>query len=145
MLEIITGRRAVDEGRNLVEMSQRFLANKSRHRDLVDSKIKDSIGDVEGKQLEAVVAVVRMSTEKEGRSRPTIKQVLRLLCESCDPVHSGFAKAVEEEIIGRDSRMRTDSRFQRGNSRVFGPSSSTTSRSPYSQSLPHSPINGLSF
>lgn len=146
LLEIITGRRAVHEGMNLVEMSQRLLVNKTRHRDLVDPRIKDSIDDDDGgKQLEAVVAVVRLCTEKEGRSRPSIKKVLRLLCESCDPLHSGFAKAVEVEIIGRDSRNRTDSRYQRGNSRIFGPSSSTTSRSHCSRSLPHSPINGLSF
>ncbi|KFK35983.1 hypothetical protein AALP_AA4G063000 [Arabis alpina] len=145
LLEIITGRTAVDEGRNLVEVSQRLLANKARHRDLVDTRIKEYIGDEEGKQLEAAVAVVRMCTEKEGRSRPTIKQVLRLLCESCDPLHNGFAKAVEVEIIGCDTRMRTNSRFQRGDSRVFGPSSSTASRSQYSQSLPHSPVNGFSI
>ncbi|CAD5315068.1 unnamed protein product [Arabidopsis thaliana] len=104
LLELITGRRAVDE----------------------------------------VVTVVRLCTEKEGRSRPSIKQVLRLLCESCDPVHSAFAKAVEEEI-GWDSRKRSNLRIQRGDSRIFGPSSSTTSRSHYSRSLPHSPINGFSF
>ncbi|KAL1219039.1 putative receptor-like protein kinase [Cardamine amara subsp. amara] len=145
LLEIITGKRAVDEGRNLVEMSQRFLVTKSRHRELVDPRIKDSIDDDDGgKQLEAVVAVVRWCTEKEGRSRPSIKRVLRMLCESCDPLHNGFAKAVEEEI-GWDSRKRTNLRFKKGDSRKFGPSSSTASRSNFSQSLPHSPINGLSF
>lgn len=144
LLELITGRRAVDEGRNLVEMSQRFLLAKSKHLELVDPRIKDSINDAGGKQLDAVVTVVRLCTEKEGRSRPSIKQVLRLLCESCDPVHSAFAKAVEEEI-GWDSRKRSNLRIQRGDSRIFGPSSSTTSRSHYSRSLPHSPINGFSF
>lgn len=144
LLELITGRRAVDEGKNLVEMSQRFLLTKSKHWDLVDPRIKDSIDDAGRKELEAVVAVVRWCTKKEGRSRPSIKQVLRLLCESCDQLHSAFAKAVEEEI-GWDSRKRSNSRIQRGDSRIFGPSSSTTSRSHYSRSLPHSPINGLSF
>ncbi|CAE5959770.1 unnamed protein product [Arabidopsis arenosa] len=144
LLELITGRRAVDEGKNLVEMSQRNLLTKSKHRDLVDPRIKDSIDDAGRKELEAVVAVVRWCTEKEGRSRPSIKQVLRLLCESCDQLHSAFAKAVEEEI-GWDSRKRSNLRIQRGDSRIFGPSSSTTSRSHYSRSLPHSPINGLSF
>ncbi|ESQ30506.1 hypothetical protein EUTSA_v10011356mg [Eutrema salsugineum] len=104
LLEIITGRRAVDE---------------------------------------AVVTVVRLCTEKEGRSRPSIKQVLRLLCESCDQLHRGFAKAVEEEI-GQDSRKRTVLGFQKSSNRIFGSSSSTTSRS-FCRSLPHSPINGFSF
>ncbi|CAH8255097.1 unnamed protein product [Arabidopsis lyrata] len=137
LLELITGRRAVDEGKNLVEMSQRFLLTKSKHWDLVDPRIKDSIDDAGRKELEAVVAVVRWCTEKEGRSRPSIKQVLRLLCESCDQLHSAFAKAVEEEI-GWDSRKRSNSRIQRGDSRINGQLN-------YSRSLPHSPINGLSF
>ncbi|KAJ4917576.1 Protein kinase superfamily protein [Raphanus sativus] len=146
LLEIITGRRAVDEGRNLVETSQRFLVTKSRHKDLVDPRIKDSIDDDDdeegGKQLEAVVRVVRMCTEKEGRSRPSIKQVLRMLCESCDQLHSGFAKAVDEEV-GQDTMQRTVLRFQRSNNNRFVGSSS--SKSFGSQSVPHSPINGLSF
>ncbi|KAF3520061.1 hypothetical protein DY000_02059052 [Brassica cretica] len=121
LLEIITGRRAVDEGRNLVETSQRFLVTKSRHKDLVDPRIKDSIDDDDNgeRQLEAVVTVVRMCTEKEGRSRPSIKQVLRMLCESYDPLHSGFArqesslrgKALASERAGsgtqRTSRQQT--------------------------------------
>ncbi|CAH8384183.1 unnamed protein product [Eruca vesicaria subsp. sativa] len=144
LLEIITGRRAVDEGINLVETSQRFLVTKARHKDLVDPRIKDSIDDDDhgGKQLEAAVTVVRMCTEKEGRSRPSIKQVLRMLCESYDPLHSGFAKAVDEEI-GQDTMQRTVLRFQRSNNNRFVGSSS--SKSLGSQSVPHSPINGLSF
>ncbi|CAF2054662.1 BnaC06g02630D [Brassica napus] len=145
LLEIITGRRAVDEGRNLVETSQRFLVTKSRHKDLVDPRIKDSIDDDDNgeRQLEAVVTVVRMCTEKEGRSRPSIKQVLRMLCESYDPLHSGFAKAVDEEV-GQDTMQRTVLRFQRSNNnRFIGGSSS--SKSLCSQSVPHSPVNGLSF
>ena len=143
LLEIITGRRAVEEGRNLVETSQRFLVTKSRHKDLVDPRIKDSIDDDGERQLEAVVTVVRMCTEKEGRSRPSIKQVLRMLCESYDPLHSGFAKAVDEEV-GQDTMQRTVLRFQRSNNnRFIGGSSS--SKSLCSQSVPHSPVNGLSF
>lgn len=146
MLEIITGRTAVDEGKNLVEMSQRFLATKSRQKDMVDPRIKISVDEDDGlkKQLEAAVTVVRMCTEKEGRSRPSIKQVLRMLCESGDPLHSGFAKAVEEEI-GQDNMKSTVLRFQRSDKRIFGSSSSTASRTFSSRSLPHSPVNGLSF
>lgn len=146
LLEIITGRTAVDEGKNLVEMSQRFLATKSRHKDMVDPRIKISIDEDDGlkKQVEAAVTVVRMCTEKEGRSRPSIKQVLRMLCECRDPLHSGFAEAVEEEI-GQDNMKRTVLRFQRSDTRIFGSSSRTTSRSFCSRSLPHSPVNGLSF
>ncbi|CAN8288428.1 unnamed protein product [Cochlearia groenlandica] len=145
LLEIITGKRAVDEeGTNLVETSRRFLDTKARHCELLDPRIKETVTNDGEKRLEAVVTVVRLCTEKESRSRPSIKQVLRLLCESNDPLHSGFARAVEGEI-GEDSMKRTVLRFQRSNKRIFGSSSSNASRSFCSRSLPHSPINGLSF
>ncbi|CAA7030748.1 unnamed protein product [Microthlaspi erraticum] len=145
LLEIITGRRAVDEGRNLVEMSLPLLVSESRRIDLVDPRIKDCI---DGEQLETVVAVVRWCTEKEGVARPSIKQVLRLLCESCDPLHLGLALAVEED---KGRSLRGDSGFQSGDIKGLASSSSTTSRSHCSRSFlletgsPHSPPNGLSF
>ncbi|CAH2053318.1 unnamed protein product [Thlaspi arvense] len=113
--------------------------------DLVDPRIKDCI---DGEQLETVVAVVRWCTEKEGVARPSIKQVLRLLCESCDPLHLGLAMAVEED---KGRSLRGDSGFQSGDIRGLASSSSTTSRSHCSRSFlletgsPHSPPNGLSF
>ncbi|ESQ47968.1 hypothetical protein EUTSA_v10020248mg [Eutrema salsugineum] len=142
LLEIITGRRAVDEGRNLVEMCQRLLVSESRRIELVDPRIKDRI---DGEQLETVVAVVRWCTEREGVARPSIKQVLRLLCESCDPLHLGLAMAVEED---KGRSLRGDSSFD---IRGLASSSSNTSRSHCSRSFlletgsPHSPPNGLSF
>ncbi|CDY63043.1 BnaCnng41330D [Brassica napus] len=39
----------------------------------------------------------RWCTEKEGVARPSIEQVLRLLSESCDPLHLELATAVEED------------------------------------------------
>ncbi|KAG5398275.1 hypothetical protein IGI04_020089 [Brassica rapa subsp. trilocularis] len=137
LLEIITGRRAVDEGRNLVEMSQPLLVSESRRVDLVDPRIKDCI---DGEQLETVVAVVRWCTEKEGVARPSIKQVLRLLCESCDPLHMELAMAVEEHK-GRSA-------LRGGGDSGLASSSSTTSRSHCSRSFlleTGSPPNGLSF
>ncbi|KAG2271415.1 hypothetical protein Bca52824_065970 [Brassica carinata] len=106
----------------------------SRRVDLVDSRIKDCI---DGEQLETVVAVVRWCTEKEGVARPSIKQVLRLLCESCDPLHMELAMAVEEH---KGRSLRGDS--------GLASSSSTTSRSHCSRSFlleTGSPPNGLSF
>ncbi|CAH8261041.1 unnamed protein product [Arabidopsis lyrata] len=145
LLEIITGKRAVDEGRNLVELCQPLLVSESRRIDLVDPRIKDCI---DGEQLETLVAVVRWCTEKEGVARPSIKQVLRLLYESCDPLHLGLAMAVEEN---KGRSLRGDSGFQSGDIRGLASSSSTTSRSHCSRSFlletgsPHSPPNGLSF
>ncbi|XP_023641140.1 probable receptor-like protein kinase At1g49730 isoform X3 [Capsella rubella] len=145
LLEIITGKGAVVEGRNLVEMCTPLLLSESRRIDLVDPRIKDCI---DGEQLETVVAVVRWCTEKEGVARPSIKQVLRLLYESCDPLHLGLAMAVEEN---KGRSLRGDSGFQSGDIRGLASSSSTTSRSHCSRSFlletgsPPSPPNGLSF
>ncbi|KAJ4836343.1 hypothetical protein Tsubulata_007306, partial [Turnera subulata] len=77
----------------------------SRLPDLVDSRIKDSF-DLD--QLQTMVTIVRWCTQREGRARPSIKQVLRLLYESSDPMHSGFIRAVEdEEYEGSEGGGRT--------------------------------------
>ncbi|XP_010525693.1 PREDICTED: probable receptor-like protein kinase At1g49730 isoform X2 [Tarenaya hassleriana] len=158
LLEIITGRRVVDEGRNIVETSQPLMLQESRHGDLVDPRIEDCI---DGEQLETMITVVRWCTEKEGRLRPSIKQVLRLIYECCDPLHSGFEKAVEEDEgrggrrSGGGGRKRRSGRgedssgFQSGDIiRGLPSSSSTTSRSHCSRSFlleTGSPTNQVSF
>ncbi|CAB4321562.1 unnamed protein product [Prunus armeniaca] len=43
------------------------------------------------------VLVLEIVTEKDGRDRPSIKQGLRLLYESSDPMYSGFLAAVDDE------------------------------------------------
>ncbi|KAE8661543.1 putative receptor-like protein kinase [Hibiscus syriacus] len=156
LLEIVSARRAVHDGKNLVESSQILMASESRLQDLVDPQIKDSF-DLD--QLHTVVTIVRWCTQREGRARPSIKQVLRLLYESSDPMHSGFIQAVEDEDYeGSDGRGRTS----RGKIPRSGPyyhsgdgrhlaSSSSTSRSYCSRSFlfetgsPQSPHNMLSL
>ncbi|KAE8707245.1 putative receptor-like protein kinase [Hibiscus syriacus] len=130
LLEIVSARRAVQDGKNLVESSKILMASESRLHDL-----------------------------REGRARPSIKQVLRLLYESSDPMHNGFIQAVEDEDYeGSDGRERTS----RGKIPRSGPyyhcgdgrylaSSSSTSRSYCSRSFlletgsPQSPHNMLSL
>lgn len=151
LLEIVTAKRAVQDGKNLVELSQRFMVSELLS-ELVDHRIKDSF-DID--QLETIVTIVRWCTQKEGRTRPSIKQVLRLLYESSDPLHSGFIRAVEDEEyertegIGRNSKGKThrnDMIFHSGDARCLA-SSSSTSRSYCSRSFlletgsPQSPPN----
>ncbi|XWS54792.1 hypothetical protein CRYUN_Cryun10bG0119400 [Craigia yunnanensis] len=156
LLEIVTARRAIQDCKNLVESSQVLMASESRLMELVDPQIKDSF-DLD--QLQTVVTIVRWCTQREGRARPSIKQVLRLLYESSDPRQSGFIQAVEDEDYeGSDGRGRTS----RGNFPRSGPlfhsgdgiylaSSSSTSRSYCSRSFlletgsPQSPQNILSL
>ncbi|GMI78777.1 hypothetical protein like AT3G19300 [Hibiscus trionum] len=156
LLEIVTARRAVQDGKNLVESSQILMASESRLLDLVDPLIKDSF-DLD--QLHTVVTIVRWCTQREGRARPSIKQVLRLLYESSDPMHSGFIQAVEDEDYegsdgrGRRSRgkiPRSGPYYHSGDGRYLA-SSSSTSRSYCSRSFlletgsPQSPQNMLSL
>lgn len=157
LLEIVTARRAVQDGKNLVESSQSLMATDSRFSELVDPRIKESF-DLE--QLQTVINIVKWCTQREGQARPSIKQVLRLLYESSDPMHSGFVRAVEDEEYGRnDARSRTskgktthrsDPMFHSGDGRYLA-SSSSTSRSYCSRSFlletgsPQSPPNLLSL
>lgn len=155
LLEIVTARRAIHEGKNLVEWSQAYMLSESRLSDLVDPSIRNSF-DME--QLQTVVSIVRWCTQKEGRDRPSVKQVLRILYESLDPMHSGFVEAVEdEEYEGIEGRPRTskgkmhrnETLFHSGDGRYLA-SSSSTSRSYCSRSFlletgsPQSPPNILS-
>ncbi|RRT75355.1 hypothetical protein B296_00025366, partial [Ensete ventricosum] len=88
LLELVSGRRAIQENRNLVEWSQQFMATDSRLSELVDPAIGD-LFDFE--QLHMVVGVVQWCTHREGRARPSIKQVLRVFSEHLDPVQNGFS------------------------------------------------------
>ncbi|KAJ4967545.1 hypothetical protein NE237_019394 [Protea cynaroides] len=155
LLELVTARRAIQDSRNLVEWSQVFMATESRLPELVDASIGDSF-DLE--QLQTIVTIVRWCTQREGRARPSIKQVLRLLYESSDPMHSGFIRAMQDEDYNGTGGMAKNSKqkmqkgegvFHSGDAR-FLPSSSSTSRSYCSRSFlletgsPQSPSGILS-
>ena len=155
LLELVTARRAIQDNKNLVEWSQIFMASESRLAELVDPSIGDSF---DFDQLQTVVTIVRWCTQREARARPSIKQVLRLLYESSDPMHNGFVQAVEDEEYeeteerGRTSKgkmNRGDGIFHSGDGRCLA-SSSSTSRSYCSRSFllengsPQSPSGILS-
>ncbi|KAL3515287.1 hypothetical protein ACH5RR_022189 [Cinchona calisaya] len=157
LLELLTARRAIQDNKNLVEWSRVCMASESMITELVDPSIGDAF---DFDQLRTVVAIVRWCTQREGRARPSIKQVLRLLYECADPLHSGFVEAVEEDeeyngVEGR-GRMssgklhRVDGIFHSGDARCLA-SSSSTSRSHCSRSFlldinsPQSPHNIPSF
>ncbi|KAL5541073.1 hypothetical protein UlMin_043359 [Ulmus minor] len=154
LLEIVTARRAVQDGKNLVEWSQIHHSTELNLRDLVDPSIQNNF---DFDQLQTMASIVRWCTQKEGRARPSIKQVLRMLYESLDPVQGGFAEDVEDEydvIEGRARRSkgkthRNETIFHSGDGRYLA-SSSSTSRSYCSRSFllengsPQSPPNILS-
>ncbi|XP_059448527.1 probable receptor-like protein kinase At1g49730 [Corylus avellana] len=156
LLEIVTARRAIQDNKNLVEWSQTYTASESRLPELLDPSIRDSC-DLD--QLQTVVSIVRWCTQREGRARPSIKQILRLLYESSDPMQNSLLQALEdEEYEGTEGRGRTskgkmhrhDAIFHSGDGRYLA-SSSSTSRSYCSRSFlletgsPQSPPNILSL
>lgn len=151
LLELLTARQAIQDNKNLVEWSQVYLTSESMITELVDPRIGDSF---DFDQLHAVVTIVRWCTQSEGRARPSIKQVLRLLYECADPLHSGFMEVLEDEerTVEKKGRMsssklhRDEGFFHSGEGRCLA-SSSSTSRSHGSRSFllennsPQSPSN----
>ena len=140
LLELVTARRAIQDNKNLVEWFQAFMNSESRLPELVDPSIGDSL-DLD--QLDTIVTIVRWCTQREGRARPSIKQVLRLLYKCSDPMHDGFVEAVEDEEYegiegkGRTSKGKThrsEMIFHSGDGRCLA-SSSSTSRSYCSRSF----------
>lgn len=152
LLEIVTGRRAIQDNKNLVEWAQPFMDFESRLMELVDPNVRESF-DLD--QLQTVVSIIGWCTQREGRARPSIKQVLRLLYETSEPIHSGFLQAVEDEEYRENQQSgRSKGKLHRnepnyyhsGDGRCLA-SSSSTSRSYCSRSFlletgsPQSPQN----
>ncbi|CAL0312130.1 unnamed protein product [Lupinus luteus] len=156
LLEIITGRRAIQDNKNLVEWAQPYMQSETRLLELLDPNVRESF-DMD--QLQTVVSIVGWCTQREGRARPSIKQVLRLLYETSEPMHSGFLQADEDaecqgnQQSGRRSKgkmLRIEGNFHSGDGRYLA-SSSSTSRSYCSRSFllengsPQSPPNIFSL
>ncbi|KAI4295662.1 hypothetical protein L6164_035681 [Bauhinia variegata] len=149
LLEIVTGKRVIQDNKNLVEWAQPYMESETRLMELVDPNVRESF-DLD--QLHTVVSIVGWCTQREGRGRPSIKQVLRLLYETSEPMHSGFIEAEENEgnqQRGRRSKgkiHRNEAIFHSGDGRYLA-SSSSTSRSYCSRSFlletgsPQSPPN----
>ncbi|CAM8897463.1 unnamed protein product [Rhodiola kirilowii] len=150
LLEIITARNAIQDNKNLVEWAQPFMSSESTIHELVDPNVG---GSFDFDQLQTVVTIVKWCTQKEGTDRPSIKQVLRLLYESSDPLHSGFIEAVEDEDFeGGEGRGRTSKGKIHYSADARGlASSSSTTRSYCSRSFllesgsPMSPHNNIPF
>ncbi|KAG6408931.1 hypothetical protein SASPL_131959 [Salvia splendens] len=135
------------DNKNIIEWAQVILDSEgSRMDELVDPYLGDTY---DFDQLRTAIAIVRWCTQREGRARPSIKQVLRLLYESSEPMHSGFVEAVEDEegegMENRGRKSRGKNVFSSGDRNLA--SSSSTSRSYCSRSFllemgsPQSPNN----
>ncbi|KAK9667099.1 hypothetical protein RND81_14G233100 [Saponaria officinalis] len=131
LLELVTGRRAIQDNRNLVEWAQVFLTSETKLSQLTDPTLGECF---DYDQLQTVVTIVKWCTQPEGRARPSIKQVLRLLYESSDPLHSGFIHTIQDEECepSQDTRrpskgksQKNDAGYHSGEVRYLASSSST--------------------
>ncbi|WOL15068.1 putative receptor-like protein kinase [Canna indica] len=135
LLELVTGKQAILDHRNLVQWSQE-LADSFRLTELVDPTIANTV-DLE--QLHVVVEIAKLCTRRIGKERPSIKQVIRMLFERLDPLYIGFAKTVDDESCytgGRfiEKQQENEVFAFTGDARCLQ-SSSSTSRSYCSRSI----------
>ncbi|XP_047329727.1 probable receptor-like protein kinase At1g49730 [Impatiens glandulifera] len=149
LLELVTARKAIQDNKNLVEWSQAFISSdSSRLIELVDSSIRESFNFY---QLETIVSLVKWCTQREGRARPSIKQVLRLLYECCDPLQNGFLQAVEDNNEEEEEVKMKNNNNDKDLASSSSSSTTTTSRSTHGSrclildttSSPHSPTQGI--
>ncbi|KAJ3681507.1 hypothetical protein LUZ60_015996 [Juncus effusus] len=100
LLELLTGRKAIQNNKNLVEWAQRYFDVDQVHGELVDPTVRNSC-DMD--QVRVLVWVVKLCTQKEGKNRPSIKQVLRVFSERLDPCFDDNNEG-ERVDIGNDVR-----------------------------------------
>lgn len=150
LLELVTGRHSIHDTSNLLEGTQKLIETSSKLSGLVDIKL-GNIFDEE--QLQVLIGIIKWCTQRESSARPSMKQVLRLLLESLDPMHGEFVEAMEGEGDFRGKKFGkgiTDENevlpFS-DDGRIYLQSSSSTTRSFCSRSvllefgLPESPTS----
>ncbi|KAI5056477.1 hypothetical protein GOP47_0028295 [Adiantum capillus-veneris] len=84
LLELMTGRAAVQDNRNLVAWAQPYLStsdSSARLALLVDPALHSNY---DAEELRSLARLVRMCTHKEAKSRPSVRQVLAFLYERLD-------------------------------------------------------------
>lgn len=99
LLELITGRAAVQDNVNLVEWAQRFVTTETSMPSIIDSEMKHTF-DMD--ELKSVLTLIKMCTRKEGRRRPTIQQVIRWLQEKLDLNNAEALQHSSAFVLSRD-------------------------------------------
>ncbi|KAL2629799.1 hypothetical protein R1flu_014485 [Riccia fluitans] len=116
LLELITGRRAVHEKKNLVEWAQYYMSTDSRFSQLVDPLLESNYN---AEELRHLIALVRLCTLPDGKSRPSMKQVVCVLHDKLDlerAVSSEIGTAISTGIISNSniqSNVQTEVGSQR--------------------------------
>lgn len=85
LLELVTGKHVIDDNKNLLERTERFMVTERRYHEIVDPLIVESFAS---EQLQVMVEIVKLCTLRDGRARPSIKQVLIMLNEGLNNINS---------------------------------------------------------
>jgi hypothetical protein len=123
---LVTGRRAIQDSKNLIEWAEMYLSCGVISPEIVDPRIR---GLVDMDQLHLVIGIVQWCTQKEGRQRPSIRQVLRMVSERLDPGNGSFGEGMEDAEGGfypRSSKCGEAILPHSGDMRSLHSSSSTT-------------------
>jgi serine/threonine protein kinase len=104
LLELITARRAVHENKNLVEWAQQYFTTCSRLPEIVDPNLADNYNF---EQLQGLISIVKLCTQREGKARPSMKQVLRLLYNKIDTDSHNLMMAPRDKDAGNNNYFKT--------------------------------------
>lgn len=104
LLELITARRAVYENKNLVEWAQQYITTCSRLPEIVDPNLADNYNF---EQLHVLISIVKLCTQKEGKARPSMKQVLRLLYNKLDTDSHNLMMSTRGKDAGNNNNFKT--------------------------------------
>jgi hypothetical protein len=104
LLELITARRAVHENKNLVEWAQQYFTTCSRLPEIVDPNLADNYNF---EQLQGLISIVKLCTQREGKARPSMKQVLRLLYNKIDTDSHNLMMATRDKDAGNNNYFKT--------------------------------------
>ncbi|XP_030946325.1 receptor-like cytosolic serine/threonine-protein kinase RBK2 [Quercus lobata] len=106
LLELVTGRRALDYSQQSVVLWAKPLLKKNHIRELVDPSLSD---DYNSRQLNLVLLVSSLCIQQSSIRRPSMSQVLQLLngdlsCLKCmkSSRTAFFQRAFQEEFIGAE-------------------------------------------
>eukprot|EP01018_Ginkgo_biloba_P016481 Gb_26358 [translate_table: standard] len=100
LLELITARQAVHDNKNLVEWAQKYILDDTILCEMVDPDLENTY-DLE--EIQGLVSIVTMCTQRRGKSRPSIRHVLQLLYERLDIASPNPAMATPEEDEDADN------------------------------------------
>lgn len=130
LLELITGRDAIQDNKNLVEWAQKYVTTETSMPSIIDPEMKHRY-DMD--ELKSIITLIKMCTRKEGRRRPTIQQVIRWLQEKLDLNNAEALQNSSAFMLSKDYLIGKESPYYLNISDEIGSlSSSLSTYTPFS-------------